>query len=78
MAVLQYDHRDDWKVSWRAHRRPEGDYTVVQIEAKGEEEVDSMRAEIVEAVQMVNDVASRDPLSLMVRADEGLVEVLVD
>jgi hypothetical protein len=49
---------------------------VIEIEAPGED-VDGMRAEIVEVVDHVNDVVKRDPLDKMVPIDSGLVEVLV-
>ena len=37
-----------------------------------------MRAEISAIVDLVNEVARRDPLDKMVPVDMGLVEVLVD
>jgi len=41
------------------------------------EDVAALRAEIEEIVVMVNQIADRDPLKVMARADPGLVEVLV-
>jgi len=48
----------------------------VEVEMPGED-VAALRAEIEEIVVMVNQIADRDPLKVMARADPGLVEVLV-
>jgi len=40
--------------------------------------VAALRAEIEQVVDLVNEVAERDPLNSMVAIDAGLVEVLVD
>jgi hypothetical protein len=77
VSVLQYEHRDDMKFNWRAERPREGaPFSFVEIELPGED-VDALRAEVGEVVDIVNDIVARDPLNAMVRADPGLVEVLV-
>jgi hypothetical protein len=77
LAVLQFDHRDSFKFHWRADQAPVGaKYAFVEIEVPGED-VEGLRAEIDEVVDMVNGIADRDPLKTMTRADPGLVEVLV-
>ena len=77
LAVLRYEHRDDMKLRWRAERPREGDpFSFVEVDVPGDE-VDALRAEIVEVVGMVNEIADRDPLKTMAHADVGLVEVLV-
>ena len=78
LAVLRFDNRPDWNMHWTAHTPKEGDrFSTVDIHVPGED-VDALRAEIAEAVDLVNDIADRDPLNMMVRADVGLAEVLVD
>ncbi len=77
LSVLRFDHRDDMKFHWRAERPRDGDpFTFVEVEMPGED-VAALRAEIEEIVVMVNQIADRDPLKVMARADPGLVEVLV-
>lgn len=63
---------------WTAHEPVAGKkFSVIDIEVPGED-VDALRAEITEAVDLVNDIVRRDPTKTMVRADVGLAEVLVD
>ena len=77
IAVLRFDNRPDWKMHWTAHHPQAGKpFSVIDIEVPGED-VDALRAEIEEAVDLVNDIVRRDPLKTMVRADVGLAEVLV-
>ena len=77
LAVLRFDNRTGWKMHWNAHHPAEGHpFSVIDIEVPGED-VDGLRAEIGEAVDIVNEIAGRDPLNIMTRADVGLVEVLV-
>ena len=76
-ALLSHIHRTDWNFHWTGHRRGEPDaYSFIEIEAEGED-VEGMRAEIVEVVDHVNTVVKRDPLGKMVAIDAGRVEVLV-
>jgi hypothetical protein len=76
-AALSLNHRTDWHFHWTGYRRGEPDaYSFIEIQAPGED-VDGMRAEIVEVVDHVNAVVKRDPLSKMVPIDAGRVEVLV-
>jgi hypothetical protein len=78
-AYLSLTHRKDWRFHWTGYRRGEPDaYSFIEIEAPGDEDVDAMRAEIVQVVDHVNTVVKRDPLNKMVPIDVGLVEVLVD
>jgi hypothetical protein len=73
-AALLKDHPQDWRFHWRS----QGDsLSLIVIEAPGED-VDALRAEIVQVVGLVNDVVKRDPLGQMVEIDDGHVEVLVD
>jgi hypothetical protein len=77
IAVLRFDNRAGWKMHWTAHQPEAGEqFSVIDIEVPGED-VDGLRAEIEEAVDLVNDIVERDPLKTMVRADVGLAEVLV-
>ena len=77
LAVLRFDNRPAWRMHWTAHRPREGSpFSVVDIEVPGQD-VDALRAEITEAVDLVNDIVDRDPLKTMVRADVGLAEVLI-
>ena|SRR5579864_79464 len=77
IAVLRFDNRSDWKMHWTAHRPQAGKpFSVIDIEVPGED-VAALRAEIEEAVELVNDIVERAPLKTMVRADVGLAEVLV-
>jgi hypothetical protein len=78
IAVLRFDNRASWKMHWNAHHPQAGNpFSVIDVEVPGED-VDALRAEIEEAVDLVNDIVDRDPLKTMVRADVGLAEVLVD
>ena len=75
IAVLRFDNRSGWKMHWNAHHPQAGKpFSVVDIEVPGED-IDALRAEIGEAVDIVNDIVARDPLKTMVRADIGLTEV---
>jgi len=75
IAVLRFDNRTGWKMHWNAHHPQAGNpFSVVDIEVPGED-IDALRAEIGEAVDIVNDIVARDPLKTMVRADIGLTEV---
>jgi hypothetical protein len=75
IAVLRFDNRSGWKMHWNAHHPQAGNpFSVVDIEVPGED-IDALRAEIGEAVDIVNDIVARDPLKTMVRADIGLTEV---
>jgi len=75
IAVLRFDNRSGWKMHWNAHHPQSGNpFSVVDIEVPGED-IDALRAEIGEAVDIVNDIVARDPLKTMVRADIGLTEV---
>jgi hypothetical protein len=77
IAVLRFDNRAAWKMHWTAQHPQAGTpFSVIDIEVPGED-VDALRAEIEEAVDLVNDIVERDPLKTMVRADVGLAEVLV-
>ena len=75
IAVLRFDNRSGWKMHWNAHHPQAGNpFSIVDIEVPGED-IDALRAEIGEAVDIVNDIVARDPLKTMVRADIGLTEV---
>jgi hypothetical protein len=77
IAVLRFDNRGGWKMHWNAHHPQEGKpFSIIDIEVPGED-VEALRVEIEEAVDLVNDIVERDPLKTMVRADVGLAEVLV-
>ena len=75
-VALSLDHREDWRFHWTAYPKGKPEFSVIEIEAEGED-VDGMRAEIVEVVDFVNAAAKRDPLNQMVPIDAGRVEVLV-
>lgn len=75
-AALTLDHRTDWRFHWTAYPRGKPEFSVIEIEAEGED-VDGMRAEIAEVVEFVNAAVKRDPLNQMVEIDPGRVEVLV-
>jgi hypothetical protein len=78
IAVLRFDNRPSWKMHWNAHHPQAGKpFSVIDVEVPGED-VDALRAEIEEAVDLVNEIVQRDPLKTMVRADVGLAEVLVN
>ena len=77
VAVLRFDNRTSWKMHWNAHHPQAGKpFSIIDIEVPGED-VEGLRAEIEEAVDLVNEIVERDPLKTMVRADVGLAEVLV-
>lgn len=78
LAVLRVENRPDpWRMHWVSHKPVAGEpFSVIDIEVPGED-VEALRAEIDEAVDLVNEIVDRDPLKLMVRADPGLAEVLV-
>ena len=77
LAVLRFDNRPDWRMHWTAYRPGDGKpFTVVDVEVPGQD-VDALRAEITEAVDIVNEIVERDPLQSMVPADIGLSEVFV-
>jgi hypothetical protein len=77
IAVLRFDNRPGWKMHWTEHRPQAGrPFSIIDVEVPGED-VDGLRAEIQEAVDLVNDIVARDPMKSMVRADVGLAEVLV-
>ncbi|TMC52421.1 MAG: hypothetical protein E6J20_12215 [Chloroflexi bacterium] len=76
-AALSLNHRTDWHFHWTGYRKGHADeYSFIEIEAEGED-VEGMRAEIVEVVDHINAVVKRDPLDKMVAIDAGRVEVLV-
>jgi hypothetical protein len=75
VAVLRFDNRNDSHWHWTAHHPPAGKpFSIIDLEVPGED-IDALRAELEEAVDMVNEVVDRDPLKTMVRADIGLSEV---
>ncbi len=77
LAVLRFDNRSGWKMHWTAHQPKDGEqFSIVDIELPGED-VDAARAELGEAVEIVNGIARQDPLKRMAPADIGLAEVLV-
>lgn len=76
-VALTATHRTGWRFHWNGYRKGEPDeFSVIEIEAEGED-VDGLRAEIVELIGFVNAAVKRDPLNKMVQIDPGLVEVLV-
>lgn len=77
LATLLRTHPREWTYHWTALRADGATESVIDIKAPGED-VAEMRAEIEEAIDLVNSVADRDPLNRMTRVDPGLVEVLVD
>ncbi|HSS61086.1 MAG TPA: hypothetical protein VLK30_06500 [Candidatus Limnocylindrales bacterium] len=78
LATLLRNHPTDWNYHWKAHQLDRHDsYSVIDIRAPGED-VAELRAEIEAVVDLVNEVARRDPLNKMVQVDVGHVEVLVD
>lgn len=75
LAVLRFDNRPTWRMHWKAEHAPAGKpFSVIDIEVPGED-VDALRAEIGEAVDIVNDIIRRDPMRTMTPADVGLTEV---
>jgi hypothetical protein len=74
VAVLRFDNRNGWRMHWTAERPSAGKpFSVIDIEVPGED-VDELRAEVEEAVDIVNEIVGRDPTKSMVRADIGLAE----
>ena len=77
VAVLRFDNRPSWRMHWSAHHPPAGKpFSIIDVEVPGED-VDALRAEITEAVDLVNDIVRRDPLKTMVSADVGLAEIFI-
>ena len=75
VALLRFDNRHNTKMHWTEQHPKDGKaFSVIDIELPGED-VDALRAEIEEAVDIVNDVIARDPTKSLVRADVGLAEV---
>jgi hypothetical protein len=75
VAVLRFDNRTDWKMHWTAEHPSTGKpFSVIDLEVPGED-IDALRAELQEAVDIVNEIVARDPMKTMVRADIGLSEV---
>lgn len=78
LAVLRYDNRPASKFHWTAQRPPDGKpFSLLEMELPGHD-VDAVRAELTEAVDLVNEIVERDPLKQMGRADIGLSEVLIE
>jgi hypothetical protein len=77
VAVLRFDNREHSRWHWTEYRPSSGkQFSVIDMEVPGED-VDALRAELNEAVDLVNDVVDRDPMKTMVRADIGLSEVYI-
>ena len=77
LAVLRSDNRTGWKMHWTAEHPVVGKpFTVIDVEVPGQD-VEALRAEIGEAVDVVNDIARHDPLQAMVPADIGLTELFL-
>jgi hypothetical protein len=77
LAILRADNRTGWKMHWTAEHPAEGKpFTVVDFEVPGED-MDALRAEIGEAIDIVNEIARQDPLGAMTPADIGLTEVFL-
>jgi hypothetical protein len=77
VAVLRFDNREHSSWHWTVQRPPSGKpFSVIDIQVQGED-VDGLRAELTEAVDLVNNVVDRDPMKTMVRADIGLSEVYI-
>ena len=77
VAVLRAGNRPEFKMHWEGHRPREGNpFSDIEIEVPGDD-VDALRAEIAEAVDLVNDIVEREPTKTMARADIGLTEVLI-
>lgn len=75
LAVLRFDNREHTTWHWTAYDAPGGgQFSVIDIEVPGED-IDALRAELGEAVDLVNDIVAHDPLKSMVRIDVGLSEV---
>lgn len=78
LAVLRFDNRQDTKVHWTAYRAPAGQpFSVIELELPGHD-IDALRAEVTEAVDLVNDIVERDPMKTMVRIDADLAELFID
>lgn len=76
--MLRFDNRPNWKMHWNAHQPPTGKpFSVIDVEVPGED-VDALRTEITEAVDLVNEIVDRDPLETMVPAHIGLAEVFIE
>ena len=76
-AVLRSDNRNGWKMHWTAEHPAEGKpFTVIDIEVQGQD-IDALRAEVGEAVDVVNDIARHDPLGALASADIGLIELFL-
>jgi hypothetical protein len=77
VAVLRFDNREHSSWHWTAERPTSGKpFSVIDIQVPGED-VEALRAELTEAVDLVNDIVDRDPMKTMVRADIGLSEVYI-
>ena len=77
VALLRFNNRPDAKMHWSAYRPREGDpFSVLELDLPGQD-IDALRAEIVEAVDLVNDIVARDPLQVMTPVDAGLAEVYI-
>lgn len=75
LAVLRFDNREGTTWHWTAYHAPAGNqFSVIDIEVPGED-IEALRAELGEAIDLVNDIAEHDPLKSMVRVDIGLSEV---
>jgi hypothetical protein len=76
-VALTVTHRTGWQFHWNGYRKGQPDeFSVIAIEAEGED-VEGLRAEILEVIDFVNAAAKRDPLNKMVPIDAGNLEVLV-
>lgn len=75
LALLRFDNREHTTWHWTAERPSAGEpFSVIDIEVPGED-IDALRAELEEAVNLVNEIVERDPTKTMRRADIGLSEV---
>lgn len=78
LASLLRTHPREMTYHWNVYDKGgPGEFSVIEIHDSGED-VAELRAEIEAVVDLVNSVVERDPLKMMVPADMGLVEVLVD
>src|SRR5207247_8599363 len=70
VAVVKAGNRPEFKMHWEAHRPREGNpFSDIEIEVHGDD-VDALRAEIAEEVELVNV----DRKSIMARGVEGFVD----
>lgn len=78
LAVVVRTHPEDLSYHWTSNKKsgPEA-YSVLDITEQGED-VEWMRVEIERAVDIVNEIAKRDPLAKMVEVDKGHIEVVMD